>query len=106
MENEQLNMNIANSKLQPIYADNTAIAVKMKMSKNEKGDVEKEGQIELIFIDMLTQQPIGEFVIGRLTAKELITGLTQNLANLEKELKSKDIPKPPEIKPTSNSSYR
>lgn len=106
MANEQLNVNIATSKIKAVFVDNTAIAARVKASKNSKGDVEKEGQIEIIFLDMLTQQPVGRFVMGRLTTRELINGLMQNLTKLEKEVSSKDIPKPPEIEPTSNTTYR
>ena len=106
MENEQLNANIATSKLQPIFADGSAIIMRVKTYKDEKGSIEKEGHIELILLDMLTQQPVGEFVISKNTARELIGGLSMNLANLEKELASKTMPKPPEVKPTGNSSYR
>lgn len=98
MANEMVNENIIKSQLKPIFADGTAIAVKIKSAKNEKGAIEKEGQIEIIFLDMMTQQPLGEFVIGRITAKELISGLSNTLAGLEKELSSKEMPKPPEIK--------
>ncbi len=102
-----ISANIASSSLQPIFADSTAIAMRMKAFKNAKGAVEKEGLLEIIFIDMVTQKPVGEFVITKNTAKELLTGLTQHIATLEKELASKDLPKPPEIKPAGDtSSYR
>jgi len=105
MANDQLSVNIATSKLSPIFADNTAMAVRVKASKNSAGEVEKEVQLEIIFLDMLTQQPVGRFVMGRLTARELINGLAQNMAKLEKEIASKDMPKPQEIAPTSSSKY-
>lgn len=105
--NEQLNMNIANSSLKPIFADGTAIVMRVKTFKNPaNGEIEKDGHIGIVFLDMMKRQPIGEFVIGKNSAKELIDGLSQNIANLEKELKSKSMPKPPEIKPSGNSSYR
>jgi hypothetical protein len=104
MANEILNENIAKSELKPIFSDGTAIAVKIKSAKNEKGAIEKEGQIEIIFLDMMTQMPLGEFVIGRITAKELINGLANTLTGLEKELASKEMPKPPQIKPTGEGS--
>lgn len=109
--NEQLNANIsaniAASELRPIFADATAIAVRFKALKNDKGAIEKEGFLEIIFVDMLTQKPLGEFVLTKNTAKELVTSMTVNITNLEKELASKDMPKPPEIKKTGdNASYR
>ena len=107
MANEQLNANILGSDLKPVFADGTAIVMRVKSVKNSKGKVEKEGQIEIIFLDMIKQKPLGEFVMGKSTAMELIAAINQNLANLERELASKEMPKPPEIKPTgSDSSYR
>ncbi|MDE1871018.1 MAG: hypothetical protein KGI06_02145 [Candidatus Micrarchaeota archaeon] len=105
--NEQLNMNIANSSLKPIFADGTAIVMRVKTFKNpQSGEIEKDGYIEIVFLDMMKRQPVGEFVIGKNTAKELIDGIAQNITNLEKELKSKDMPKSPEITPSGNTSYR
>lgn len=107
MTGEQLNANIANTKLQAVFVDNTAIAARVKAAKVSKDKVEKEGQIEIIFLDMLTQQPVGRFVMGRLTAKELITGLVQNLSKLEKEVASKEMPKQQSpIEPTGSTTYR
>ena len=104
MVSELVNENIAKSQLKPIFSDGTAIAVKIKAAKNEKGGIEKEGQIEIIFLDMMTQQPLGEFVIGKITAKELISGLSNTLVGLEKELASKEMPKPPQIKTTGEGA--
>ena len=49
--------------------------MKLKASKNQKGDIEKEGQIGMIFIDMMKQKPVGEFVITKATASALSTVL-------------------------------
>jgi hypothetical protein len=105
MAEEQQSVNIA-SESKATYADNTAIALRIKAAKNSKGEVEKEGELEIIFLDMLTHQAVGRFVLGRLAAKDLLNGLSVNLTNMEKELASKSIPKPPEIKPTNNTTYR
>lgn len=103
----QLNINLAKSNLKPVFADEVAIALRIKASKNEKGQVEKEGHISLIFIDMMKQQPVGEFIINRITAKAFAQILTQNIAELEKQLSNKDMPKPPEVKTTRDqTSYR
>lgn len=105
-QQNQTNINLAKSRVKPVYADEVAIAVRVKAFKNEKGAVEKEGLIGLIFIDMLRQQSVGEFVINRATAKALIQVLGQNVAQLERELSNKQMPKPPEIKTTGgDSSY-
>jgi len=107
MANEQLNINLAKSKLKPLFADEIALLVKIKAKKKDNGEVEKEGHISIIFIDITKQQPIGEFVISRTTAKDFIINLNQTIINLDKELASKDMPKPPEIKTTGrDTSYR
>ena len=106
MANEQnsININLAKSKLKPVFAEEIAIAFRVKAFKGEKGEVEKEGYLELIFIDMMKQQSVGEFVINRSTAKSFLQLLGQNIQVLEKELANKNMPKPPEIKSTKDSA--
>lgn len=102
----QVNINLSKAKTKPVFADEIAIAVKVKAFKNHKNIVEKEGLLELIFIDSVKQQVTGEFVISRFTAKGLIGALNQTIEQLEKELANKDMPKQPEIKTASgDSSY-
>ncbi|MDE1860518.1 MAG: hypothetical protein KGH72_02255 [Candidatus Micrarchaeota archaeon] len=107
MANEQqpVNINMAKSKLKPVFADEVGIVLKVKANKNEKGDVEKEGHVELIFLDMVKQQPIGEYILSKSTAKALVGTLSQSLINLDKELANKSMPKQPEIKTTGDASY-
>ena len=103
----QLNINLTQSKIKPIFADEVAIALRIKAYKNEKGKVEKEAHFSLIFIDMMKQQPIGEFVINRTTAKAFAQILMQNIVELDRQLANKDMPKPPEVKTTGDqTSYR
>jgi len=107
MANEQLNLNLARSKLKPLFADEIALLIRIKAKKKDNGEVEKEAHISIIFLDVTKQQPVGEFVISKTTAKDFIVNLNQTLINLDKELASKEMPKPPEIKTTGrNSSYR
>jgi len=106
---ENINANIAALKPKPVFADGTAIALRVKPFKNSKGSLEKECHMEIIFLDMVTQKPVGAFVISKNTAQELVAGLTQNLANLEKELNNKAMPAMPKANPgtkSDNSSYR
>lgn len=102
---QSINIDLTKSTTRPVFADEVAVIVKLKASKNQKGDIEKEGQIGMIFIDMLKQKPVGEFVITKATARALSVVLSQNVENLEKELKSKDLPKAPQIKTTTDNSY-
>ena len=101
---QPINIDLAKSNIKPIFADEAAVIIKLKASKNQKGEIEKEGQIAIIFIDMMKQRALGEFVITRTTAKALLAVLTQNLNTLEKELKSKELPKVPPIKTTTDTT--
>ncbi len=102
---QAINIDLAKSNIKPVFADEVAVIVKMKAAKNQKGEIEKEGQIGMIFIDMLKQKPVGEFVVTKATARALSMVLSQNVDNLEKELKSKELPKAPQIKTTTDTSY-
>ncbi len=101
---QSINIDLAKTNIKPIFADEVAVVVKLKASKSDDGKIEKEGQIGIIFLDMMKQRPIGEFVIARTTAKALSTVLLQNIATLEKELKSKELPKAPSIKTTTDTT--
>ena len=98
-EQQQINFNPS---IKPIFADEVAVALKINAAKDKKGDIQKDGQIEIIFIDVMTHQAVGAFVITRNTAKSVIKILAQNIEALEKELKSKEMPKQPEIKTTGD----
>lgn len=105
-EQKQGNINFVDTK--PIFADEVALVVKVKATKNAKGDVEKEGQIEFVFIDGMKRQAIGEFVISKITAKALHKAMDESITNLEKQLADKSMPAQPEIKTTTadTSMYR
>ena len=91
-------VNIDVSRVVPVFADEVIVAAKIKAFKKEEGSkqVEKEGNIELIFLDQLTHPPkaISRVVVSRSTAKGLIRVLNDNLQKMEKDLKDKNMPKP------------
>ncbi len=101
---QPINIDLSKTNIRPIFADEVAVVIKLKASKNQKGEAEKEGLISIIFLDMMKQKPIGEFVVSRTTAKALSSVLSQNIITLEKELKSKEMPKAPAIKTTTDTS--
>ncbi len=88
----------------PIFADDVALAIRMKAAKDAKGKIEKECQIELIFVDGMKHQAIGEFIISKNTAKALVKILSENIVNLEKQLADPSMPKQPEIKTTADTN--
>lgn len=100
MANEQ-QANIALTE-NALFADGVGTALRFKAAKNKKGEAEKDGFIEILFIDSIRQRVISSIIVSRLTAMDLVTGLNQTLASYEKEMMSKDMPKPPEIKTSSN----
>jgi len=101
-EQKQLNFNLGDK---PIFAEEVAILTRVKVTKNAKQEIEKEGYVELVFVDMLKQHSVGEFVITKNTAKMLAKLLPDTIERLEKELASKTMPKQPEIKTTGDTSY-
>jgi hypothetical protein len=104
-EQKQVNINFVDTK--PIFADEIAVALKIRATKNEKGGIEKEGHVVFIFMDMMKRQALGEFIVSNNTAKSLVKVLSENIVNLEKQLADKSMPKPPEIKSTADTSmYR
>jgi hypothetical protein len=100
MANEQQQANIALTE-NALFADGVGTALRFKAAKNKKGEAEKDGFIEILFIDSIRQKVISSIVVSRLTAIDLITGLNQTLVNYDKEMASKDMPKPAEIKTSS-----
>jgi len=89
----------------PIFADEIALALRMNATKDgSKGKIEKEGHIELIFLDGMKHQAIGEYIISKNTAKALVKILSENIAALEKQLADPSMPKQPEIKTTADTN--
>jgi len=89
-------------RVMPLFADESMVVSRIK-SKIEEGKkaVQKEGLIELIFLDQLSQPPkaISRIVISRTTAEGLHKILGENLEKLGVELKSKKMPKPKKAEP-------
>ena len=100
-EQKQMNLNFVDTK--PIFADEIALAFKVNASKDSKGFIEKEGHVTFIFVDAMKRQAVGEFVVSKNTAKALVKVLSDSIVNLEKQLADKSMPKPPEIKTTSDT---
>ena len=103
---EQNSIQLNFGDIKPIFADEVALAAQVKASKGDKGSIEKEGIVRLIFVDAMKHQSVGEFVISRNTARGLAKALQETMANIEKQLADKSMPKQPEIKTTSDSMYR
>jgi predicted RNA-binding protein with PIN domain len=88
-----IQQNLANSPLRPIYADEIVVAQTVKAGKDTDGKTVKEGHIQVVFIDMTTQKPVNKVILSRLTAKGLHKALGESIQKLDKELKSKKIEK-------------
>jgi|GEM_PF-4448913 hypothetical protein len=104
MPDEQINLKFVDTK--PIFADEVALMFKVKAIKTDKGAIEKEGAISLVFVDMMKQQVLGEFVISKSTAKALAKILPENIEKLEKQLKEKSMPEKVQLDTTYDKSIR
>lgn len=92
---QQINLTMSEG---AVFADGVGTALRIKALANPKGGVEKEGMIEVLFIDSIRQKVVSSVVVSRLTAKDIIINLNQSLISFDKEMASKDMPKPAEIK--------
>lgn len=84
------------SRVIPIFADEAMVVSRVKAKKNEAGNKaeNKEGFIEMIFLDQLGAQAraISRIVVSKNTAAGLHKILGDNLEKLGAELKSKKLP--------------
>ncbi len=87
-----IQQNLANSSVRPLYADEVVVAHTIKAGKDGK-TVIKEGHLQLVFIDMTTQKPVEKVFISPLTAVGLYRALGESINKINKELKSKTIEK-------------
>lgn len=78
----------------PLFADEVIVGTMVKARK-VGNDVRKDGYIRIGFIDMTKKQIFSEIVLSPLTAKAFLKILSENVAKLEEELKSKEMPKKP-----------
>jgi len=96
MDNQSLRniqQNIANSPVRPLYADEVVVAHTIKAGKKDKGKVVKEGHLYLVFIDMTSHKPVDKIVISPITAMGLYKALGESIVKIEKELKSNKVEK-------------
>ena len=105
-------VNIDVSRVIPVFADEVLVAAKIKSFKKD-GDskqFEKEGNIELIFLDQLSHPPkaISRVVVSKSTAKGLLGILNENIVKMERDLKDRHIPKqnvPQQMQKPDNKGY-
>ena len=83
------------SRIRPLFADEVLVASKIKAFKQGEKKIAKEGNVELIFVDQLSQPPraISRVVVTMHTAESLLKILGDNLNKMEKDLKDKSVPK-------------
>jgi len=104
-------VNVDVSRVIPVFADEVVVASRIKAyrKENDPKHVEKEGNIEFIFLDQLSQpqKAISRVVVSKATAKGLLKVLNENIVKMETELKDRNMPKQPsiEIKPRQDKGY-
>jgi hypothetical protein len=96
--------NIAHSNIKPMFADEALVMGSMKVRKDEKGKMKKEGMMRVVFVDMTNMQPIASIAISISTAHGLINALSGQLKKIEEDLASKDLPKKPKT-PDASLTY-
>jgi len=98
---EKMRENLQASDLAPIFADEVVILRNLKTHKDEKGKLEKEGHVALVFVDMMNQRPIGKFILSLSTASQLQRILAHEVGEIKKDLKRKTMPKEKKTIPES-----
>lgn len=88
------------------FAHDVGITAIIRAEKTKRGAVKKEAFTELVFIDTTGKRVVSRIILPLRTLKAMSELITNNLKQLDKQLKSKDIPKQPKIETKStNSSY-
>lgn len=95
--------NISKSDVKPLFADDVVVITPVKATKIGK-KVRKEGHVVMIFMDMVSQQPVSKIVLSKTTSESLKNVLIKVLDKLDKDLKSNEMPKPEPIK-TDSTKY-
>lgn len=93
----------------PLFADEVLVQSGIKYNPDKKARFKKSGVIRFGFLDMRTRSVISDIVMSPITAENLCRILCKHLAKLDKNLKSKGMPKQPAksatATPTSTQSY-
>jgi hypothetical protein len=84
----QVNINIDPS-VKPLWADEVIITRMVKQRADEKGKLEKDGNLALIFVDGFTKTAVARITLNKITAKALGNLILANVKDLEKELSKK-----------------
>jgi len=90
----------------PLFANGTAIAIEIKAKKIDEKRIEKEGFVNLIFIDNMTSKALARIVLPKTLAEEFQLSLRKSLEQMAKDLKSNEMPKQPKMSIVQdNKSY-
>jgi len=85
--------NIAKSEIKPLFADEAFVMGAMKVRKDDKGKMKKEGMMRIVFVDMTNMQPVASIALTMSTATGLANALNAQLKKIEEDLESKEVPK-------------
>ena len=100
-----VNIDLRNTELK--FAHDVILNAMIKAKKTKRGAVKKEIFPELVFVDTTGKRVVSRITLSFETLKEMSEMINKNLKVLDKQLKSKNIPKQPKIetKSTADSSY-
>ena len=96
-------MEINLTKVKPLFAHDVAISASFKARKTGE-EIEKEANIELVFLDVKAKQAIARITLPLITVKDLPRLLNDTLEKIDKELKSKEMPKAKKIETKSTKA--
>ena len=91
------------SNMKSYFADEVLISANVKARKIKK-NIDKEGFVRLLFLNMTNHEPVSEIVLSRFTAERLLFSLKDALGKLEKEMKSKKMPSKKVFKPSKKKT--
>jgi len=77
----------------PVFADEAQVVAFMKGNKDKKARFKKDGFVRLTFMDIHRRQTVADVVISPITAEAVMGIMANQLAELDKALKSKKMPK-------------
>ena len=106
-------MRVDVSRVIPIFADEVMVVSRIKAKKDSEksNSVTKEGFIEVIFLDQLSQPPkaISRVVLSKHTAESLSKILADNVGKMGAELRRKKLPpkaEKPEVKKVERTDQK
>ena len=91
--------------LKPVYSDviMASYTTTWKPDKSGKKAEKKEHMVKVIFGDSTTNLPVAYIVMNTINARNLVNAVQNQLASIEKDAKTSNVPQKPKPVTTSGS---